>query len=149
MTYVNEEIPFTVEYWIKKDKTFTVSAKAWLSGDKWMWNVYAYIFDNHPLFLKPEIAKGLPLNCGCTFDEITTSLPAEGIKYNWQKIKRKLVVGSDYAHIYDDHENHPSPVYGVPVNILADAKELAEALVNSLEQESSIKLITQNKPLAE
>ena len=140
---VNEEIPFTVEYWVKRDKTFTVSAKCWRNGDKWMWNVYAYIFDNHPLFSKPGLAKVLPFNCGCTFDEIVTSEPSEGIKYDWQKTKRKLVVGSDYAHIHDDYENHPSPIHGVPGNILFDAKELVDALLSYLPQISETKAITQ------
>jgi len=129
-------VKHTIEWFIKSDnKSFGVSAKAWFDGSRWNWNVYARIYSAHPLFNKPSKAKNLPFHGGCTFDEIRTSIPSEGIVYEWQKEVKILVVGSDYAHICDDYENHPSGLEGVPCNILSDANELADALLKELDDE--------------
>jgi hypothetical protein len=39
------------------------------------------------------------------------------------------IVGSDYNHIHDNYDNHPSPFERIPFEVLRDAKDLAEALV--------------------
>ena len=125
---MDKEIRCGIEWWIKREKAFSVSAKAWLDEGRWNWNVYAYIFDSHPLFSKPGLAKELPLHCGCTYDAMKSETPAEGIEYDWQKTKQTLVVGSDYNHIYDDYDHHPSGFDGVPSYVLSDANALVEAL---------------------
>ena len=118
----------TVEFWIAREQTHSVSAKAWHDGNKWNWNVYAYVFDNHPLYENNEALLNLPLHCGCTFDQIWTRQPFE-IKYDFQRVTNTKVVGSDYNHIYDNYDNHPSPFdSGVPYYVERDALELAAAL---------------------
>lgn len=117
----------TVEFWIAREKTYTVSAKAWHDGNRWNWNVYAYVFENHPLFDNNDALLDLPLHCGCTFDQIRANQPFE-IKYDHQRVKTTKIVGSDYAHYGDDYDNHPSPFDEIPYYVERDAKELAAAL---------------------
>jgi hypothetical protein len=118
----------TVEFWIAKEQTHSVSAKSWYDGAKWHWNVYAYIFDNHPLHGDNEALLNLPLHCGCTFDQIWTRQPFD-IRYDFQKVTITKVVGSDYDHIYDNYDRHPSPFDdGVPPYVERDALELAAHL---------------------
>ena len=130
------EIKPTCEFYIAREGSFTVSAKAWWQkptrGEEhktgWNWNVYAYVFDKHPMFKDDEKLKDLPLHGGCTFDELVIQQPLE-IKYDFQSIKTKKVVGSDYSHLYDDHNNHESPFDGIPCYVLRDAEELVKALM--------------------
>lgn len=117
----------TVEFWVAREKTHTVSAKAWHCGARWNWNVYAYIFDNHPIYENNEAILNLPLHCGCTYDRIRTEQPFE-IKYDFQLVTNTKIVGSDYNHIYDNYDNHPSPFDELPYYVESDAKELAAAL---------------------
>jgi len=129
---INEYLP-SIEFKIKIAKTFSVTVKGWCStnsidGLKWHWNVYANIFESHPLFNDIDKAMNLPLHGGCTYDQLTTSVPATGIIYDWQKETKTLKLGSDYAHLHDDYDNHPSAFDFIPYNVLNDAKELAEAL---------------------
>ena len=109
---------------------FVVTVCGWEGMDgKHHWNIYARIFDNHPLFNDPEKAMDvLPFAGGCTYDQIETFSPSRGIEYDWQKEIKVLVLGSDYGHIWDDYDNHPSPEYGIPGQMRSDAKELVEAL---------------------
>jgi hypothetical protein len=127
-----------IEFKIKSTKEFSVVAIGWKSRDKWNWNIYASIFESHPLFNDVDNAKNLPFNCGCTFDELITQSPT-GDKSSWgdwQKEYKCLKVGSDYAHIYDDYDNHPSPFDGLPDFIERDALELVESLENKLANDS-------------
>lgn len=115
---------------IHKTDSFMVTVCGWDSLDgKYHWNVYARIFDTHPLFDDPEKAmEVLPFAGGCTYDEMEIRIPARGIEYDWQKEIKILVLGSDYAHIWDDYDNHPSPKYGIPGQMRHDAEELVKAL---------------------
>jgi hypothetical protein len=126
-----------IEYKLKQTKQFSVTAKAWLSGDKWQWNVYAFIYESHPLFSNPEAAiNNLPHHCGCTFDKLVTTAPSGGNEYDSSKAVTTLKVGSDYAHLYDDHDNHPSGFDGIPNFIERDMLEMIAAL-----EKSSVKLL--------
>lgn len=129
-----KEFKAIVEFRFSTEETFSVTIKAWPSLDKWNWNVYANIFESHPLFNNVDKAISLPFNGGCTYDEIKTHTPARGIQYDWQKESKTLIVGSDYAHIHDDYDNHPSPLDYIPQKVLRDAKELADALLKELEE---------------
>ena len=122
----------TLEFKIASEDSYSVTIIAWNRKealDQWHWNVYAHIYDKHPLFDNPENAvETLPFHCGATYDKIITTEPAQGIKYDWQRINKTLKIGSDYAHIYDNYDNHPSPFEGIPSGIEADALELIGAL---------------------
>lgn len=122
------EFKAMVEFKIAVEKTFSVTIKAWQCMDKWNYNVYANIFEKHELFNDVSKAIGLPFNGGCTYDEIKTTIPSQGIKYDWQRETKTLVVGSDYNHIHDNCDNHSSPFDRIPHEVLRDAKELVEAL---------------------
>jgi len=119
-----------VEFKIKQGKTFLVTAVGWQYNEKWNWNIYASIFEAHPLFDDVENAKQLPFNCGCTLDKIITDSPTgnQSDWYDFEKEYKTLKLGSDYSHIYDDYDNHPSPFDGLPGFIERDALELVEAL---------------------
>ncbi len=125
------EFKATVEFKIATEKTFSVTVKAWQMCEGWCWNVYANIFETHKLFNDVDEALNLPFHYGCTYDEIKTFAPAQGIRWDWQKETKTLVLGSDYMHLHDNHENHPSPFDMIPHNVLRDAKELVEALTNT------------------
>lgn len=126
-----------IEWKVKRHETFSVVAKGWTRDGKWNWNVYANIFENHPLFNQPSKAKELPLNCGCTYDEVRTAVPSEGIQYSWQRETKTLVVGSDYAHISDDYDNHPSGFDGVPYFVMRDCNDLVDALLAELDKDNN------------
>jgi len=98
------------ESWTKRGDGFCVEVKRWESkkirfspsgmesyfeGISNKWNVYAHIFESHPYFKRfdgedvfQDAASALYLHCGPTFLE---------------KTKIGYKVGSDYAHLYDDH----------------------------------------------
>jgi len=125
------EYDIKVEFKIKSTKDFSVVAIGWKSRDQWNWNVYANIFESHPLFNDAEKAKNLPFNCGCTFDKLITESPTKD-KSEWYDFDREyktLKVGSDYNHIHDDYDNHPSPFDGLPGFIERDALELVKSLM--------------------
>mgnify|MGYP003630354631 CR=1 FL=1 len=117
-----------IEWKIKTGFGYAVTAKAWTNDSKWNWNVYAHINKNHSLFTNPEEAKDLPFHGGCTFDEYQSHEPSGGIIYDFQKVTKILVVGSDYAHLGDDYDNHPSGLDGVPFYIMRDCEELISIL---------------------
>ena len=112
-----------------RGKDFMVEVVGWESPkDKWNWNVYAYIYESHKLFGDKDKCLELPFNCGATLEDKIKTSPAWGIKYDWQKETETIKLGSDYNHIYDSYDHHPSPADGIPANIYSDAKVLAEAL---------------------
>ena len=128
------------EFTLYECADFYVTVKAWPSarfgrdmnkvdGDKWNWNVYAHITEKHPLFNEPERCKQeLYFHCGCTFDQLKTIEPSNGIKYDFQKITKVRTYGSDYSHAYDNYDNHASPADGIPSYVLADAETLVSQL---------------------
>lgn len=123
-----KEFNAIVEFRIARESTFTVTVKAWLMADKWQYNVYALISEKHALFNDVDKAMNLPFNGGCTYDQIETMTPARGIQYDFQKEYKTLIVGSDYAHMHDNYDNHSSPFEQIPWEVLRDAKELVNAL---------------------
>lgn len=128
---MNEQISefnAVVEFRVAREKTFSVTVKAWLMGDEWQYNVYAHISEEHKLFNDVDKATNLPFNGGCTYDEIKTMTPARGIQYDFQKEYKILIVGSDYAHLHDNYDNHSSPFDTIPCEVLRDAKDLVKEL---------------------
>ena len=120
-----------------QEKSFSITVRAWfikglpgITDDRHCWNVYANIFDNHPMFSNVEWAKGLPFHGGCTFDKIITTEFAtpEAERYDWMKTYKFIKVGSDYAHYGDERFESYSPADGVPSEIQCDVSELAAAL---------------------
>lgn len=122
-----EEFKAVVEFRIAREKTFSVVVKAWQMDNKWQWNVYANIFDNHELFNNPEKAYELPFHGGCTFDQLIEHKNSNCTKYSCDD-SSCLKLGSDYMHLNDNYDNHSSPFESIPYNILRDAKELVAAL---------------------
>lgn len=136
---------FTMEFYIAREKTFCVTVKGWnttgFNGmdfenpvEKFNWNVYASIYEGHPLFNGSESDfHSLPFHGGCTYDKIIKTSPSQGIKYDFEKETTTLKLGSDYAHL-GDYENHQSPIDGIPYYIERDAKALSDALLKALDQ---------------
>ena len=130
----------TFGWYVAKESTFTVEVKAWerigVDGDsEWGWNVYAYVFEDHPLFDNDDSLKNLPFNCGCTFDQLSINQPLK-LEYDFQKVTRTKKVGSDYMHLYDEGMERNSPENGIPSNVLFDAKELVSALTTEKENKN-------------
>jgi len=116
-----------IEWGIYKDRNFSVIVRGWKSGDEFKWNVYANIFDTHPLFGNVEAMMSMPLHGGPTYDRVITQEPAGGIKYTWQKVEKMYKIGSDYQH-YQDHYDDYNYEDGIPPLIRNDAEELARFL---------------------
>lgn len=117
----------TVSFWIKKGQKFTVEVRCWSwSATEWAWNVYAHVFEGHPMYDRPkELMERAPLSGGCTFDQEKTCMPIGGPKYDFQKISKSYTVGCDYKHIWDDDYSMRAPESGIPRKIEADAIELS------------------------
>lgn len=117
-----------------QEKTFSISVRCWLMessfGDKYVWNVYAHIYEGHPLFSDVERAKNLHFHYGCTYDKfVTVEHPEpEATRAAWMKTSRSLKVGSDYSHYQDDVFEASAPHDGVPFAIQRDVLELAAQL---------------------
>ena len=112
-------------------KTFSVQVRGWKhpSGTDWSWNVYAFIYDTHPLFNDVKHAKDvLPFHWGTSLANIVTTAPAEGIQYEWQRESRVLKLGSDYQHYQDDY-TECDPKDGIPWAIRNDSEALIHALL--------------------
>ncbi len=114
--------------WTTRGKSFSVQIKAWTrDSDDWNWNVYAFIYEGHPLFQKPAQTKQLHFHGGCTYDELVSTEPVEGIEYDWQLKIQYIKVGSDYKHYMDHYENE-HPKHGIPFSIKRDAEILFKEL---------------------
>ncbi len=117
--------------WTTRGKDFNIQIRAWKTSDTefgvWVWNVYALISEKHPLFKTPAATKSLHFHGGCTFDQVVTALPVEGIEYDWQKEYSYIKVGSDYAHYMDNYEQE-DPKNGIPWAVQRDAEELFKEL---------------------
>lgn len=121
------------EWNVYRGKTFTVQVRCWRfpSEDKFTWNVYAYIYEKHPLFSQVEYAMdNLYFHAGATLEEMHTIAPALGIRYDWQRENRTLKLGSDYQHLHDNYFRECDPQYGIPYDIQRDAELLTEQLFN-------------------
>jgi hypothetical protein len=121
--------PPSSQWTVYQGKTFTVQIYAWHNGTEWKWNVYALIFDGHPLHQSVDAALGLPFHGGANLEKRIVTSPARGIRYDWEKISDCLKLGSDYAHDGDYYEDC-DPKNGIPPLIQWDAGELAQALLD-------------------
>jgi hypothetical protein len=118
------------DWTVFKNQQFSVSIHAWHSFEGFGWNVYANIFDTHPLHLDPQNAMdSLHLHGGATYDKYVTYEPSLGVKHDWQTVSKTLKIGSDYLHLYDDWAPACDPADGVPMQIQSDARELVEQLL--------------------
>jgi hypothetical protein len=116
------------EWNVCQAKTFTVQIRAWFSdGTGWHWNVYALIFDGHPLHKDVEAALGLHFHWGVTLENRIVTTPAQGLRYDWQKVGDCLKLGSDYQHHGDNYEDS-DPKDGIPTMIRHDAELLITEL---------------------
>ena len=126
----------SVTYWVKREKTFAVEVKAWYCGSRWNWCVYAHIFESHPKFNDEDLTS-FPMHGGVTFDEVKTTQPINGVKYHHQKVTTTKTIGCDFAHTWDDYENHPSPfdckIGRVPQPFCSEADYIAKALQQDVE----------------
>jgi len=129
-----EEMLTSTKFNFFRCKDFNVEVVGWESEKgKWNWNVYAYIFETHKLFADQDAWYELPFNCGATLEDRIITGPARGIRYDWQKETETIKLGSDYNHIHDNYDHHPSPADGIPSNIYHDAKVLVESLTTNKE----------------
>ena len=121
--------------WIQKTETFGVIVSCFEPVEgSWTWTMYALIYDNHPLFTDVSAAvENLPWHCGCTYDKKFTIEPARGIRYDWQRKSEYYKIGCDYAHLYDDLIQSMSPEFGIPRQVMDDAKNLFDALLGYVE----------------
>jgi hypothetical protein len=120
----------TISFWIDRQQTYDVEVKAWFSeGMKlWHWNIYARIYENHPLFNKPEILKEeWPINCDISYSYLITTTPAFGIIYNRERIHNIYKLGCDYDS-YAVSNNSISPFEKIPDYVKRDAVELSNWL---------------------
>lgn len=125
----DQKLKFALSHeWTFKTSTFGIQIRCWDLSGSWVWNMYALIYDNHPLFLEPERATDLDFHGGCTYDEKFTQEPARGIKYEWQKARSMLKIGCDYNHYCDTYFNQCGPEDGIPSSIQEDAQRLYRQL---------------------
>lgn len=117
------------EWSVYQCKDFGVTVRAWpRSNNSWTWNVYAMIYDTHPLHQNVGGALALPFHGGPTLDNRIVTSPAQGIRYDWQRVHDVLKVGSDYAHAYDEWAEESNPADGIPFRIQCDVRELIAEL---------------------
>ena len=129
------------EWRVFTDKTFSVVIRAWnspgitdLVDESWTWNIYAVIFDAHPLFKDPEKAiSTLQFHWGATYEKFITTQEARGNQYEFQKDSRALKIGNDYAHYEDDYFMASNPKDGIPLTIQQDALQLVGQLIGMKE----------------
>ena len=123
----------SVSYWLNKGKDFSIEVKAFADTDeKWFWCVYAHVFDSHSKFNDNEYLMNVPMHGGNTFDEQRITQPIGGCRYDWMKTRKAKVIGCDFAHIHDDHENHPGPadydIGFIPEPFYSEAVSIASEL---------------------
>ena len=119
------------EWMVYRNEKFGVKVRSFPQGNGFGWNVYALIYDSHPLFADVQRALNLPFHWGPTLDKFISEEPAQGIRYDWQKVGKYLKVGSDYQHLHDDEFQQCDPVNGIPHQIRRDAEELVNALLST------------------
>lgn len=118
------------EWTVAQCKQFAITVRCWKfspESDTWNWNVYANIYEAHPMFGNVEWATGLPLHWGATFDKFITFEKADQ-KYGEEKPTKTLKVGCDYMHCDDHRFEHADPKDGIYWEIKSDIGELFDAL---------------------
>jgi hypothetical protein len=122
----------SIEWTIHQGKDFSVTVRGWttqgLNGVENRWNVYANVFDNHPFFGKIDALLSLHFHGGPTFEKLITTEPAQGVRFDFERINKTYKIGSDYSHAWDNYE-HCAIDDGIPPMILQDAEELAMELL--------------------
>jgi len=138
---INFDVNPKFEWRVFQGDNFLVEVVAWknvikseelsnLMSDSWVWNVYAYIRKEHSIFNNVDDVLSLPFHGGVSFKQKFTSIPFDGIKYDWQKEIEYAQIGSDYNHYNDEYFKNYDPVDGIPYEIKEDVTELVEALLN-------------------
>ena len=115
--------------WFAAGDWFSVEVKVWKSMDKFIWNVYAHIFEKHPIFEDNQAIYDLPFY-GVSYDSESINQPLGGVRYDWQTVTKVKKVGCDYNHLGDNYLNRLDGSNGIPENIERDAKELFDFLEN-------------------
>ena len=123
----------SVSYYAERNKDFSVEVKAWIDErGKWNWNIYAYFFPTFDRYEDNEFLKNIEMAGGVTFDELKTTQPLEGLQYDFQKVRETKIIGCDFAHSWDDYDNHPSPfeytIGVIPEPFLGHAERLISQL---------------------
>jgi hemoglobin-like flavoprotein len=129
-----------IKKWHKRHRTFCVEIKHWINPllqdrGEHMWNVYANIFDSHPLFniFNNQTQKDIDelegyLHWGITYKREITSLQR---LYDPDKVKT-VVIGSDYNHLHDKRFTHMATLEEA-----SEVKDDAEALFSYLLEKSN------------
>lgn len=136
---MKEVLNFTnksTEWLVFSNKEFTITVKNWVSKgfpqgyyegagavDVNHWNVYLCVSEDSEFFNKPGAIQSAPWHGGVTYDQVMTSAPAFGIKYDWQKEVKYYKFGSDYSHYMDHFEEYTAEM-GIPSEIRSDVEAL-------------------------
>lgn len=118
----NKEFSITVKHWSQKgfSQGYYMGAEP---TDINHWNVYLCVFEDSELFTKLGAIESAPWHGGVTYDQVMTSAPAHGIKYDWQKEVKYYKFGSDYSHYMDYFEEYTAEM-GIPSQIQSDVQAL-------------------------
>ena len=117
--------------WIAQGNNFSIEVKVWeMSGGIFIWNVYAYIFQKHPIFEDNQAINSLPFHGGVSYDSESVNQPLGGVRYDFQAVTKVKKVGCDYNHLADNYFNSLDGSKGIPSDIERDAKELFDFLEN-------------------
>ncbi len=123
-------------WWYRQD-SYLIEVQCTKRLGEYIWTIYAYIYDKHPLFHEPDLAKNLPFHGGCTFDVKVIYTPLKGVQYDWQKTSETVKVGADYNHDGDYYFTTCNPVDGIPYRIINDINDLSQALEQYLTENKS------------
>lgn len=135
----NHDAGFTLE--IVRWESPAIETPDWSKPLEYKWNLYAYIYREHPLFgefsfnsreyLEKSVVMDMPFHGGCTFLEYNyVDHEGYGEKEKVYEIPEKVSVkiGCDYSHYGDEwYEATKDIEY---TGIIDDANVLAEYLLN-------------------
>lgn len=116
------------ETWQKRGDGFLVEIKRWVSAGNNHWNVYAYIFPEHPIFKQIKSEKLWVDHDIAEYFHFGPSF------HKWHKSDGHITckqIGSDYEH-YQDHYERMERVENSEIEY--DAEELFEYLQENAER---------------
>jgi hypothetical protein len=131
--------------WYMRSLTHTVEVVMWTTGESsnrgpYRWNVYAYIFDNHPYYRQID-----PV--GSHLQAAVLAMPWHGLP-SWFCAKMKLhnhlqhlEIGSDYNHSGDERFTYAGSA-NEAAEVFRDARQLFDWL--SAKQQEADKCLTLN-----
>jgi hypothetical protein len=126
--------------WTAQGKNFSVQIRAWrMDRDEMpvhVWDVYALVFEGHPLFAKPSDVAALHFHGGPTYTAKVTYGPGREKPYDWEKTNSVLKVGCDYNHLHDWYFRESDPKDGIPGSIQEDADLLYQQLEGAEAEEN-------------